>query len=113
MSTNSYPFINPTQKFNYEIGIRYLKTGQYQTFVLGYPRLKALGNSREEAIKNLSERVQAFLKDTEIIQLEIELEKPEPSSMKVAGLFENDPRFEKFLKAIEDYRNTIDAEIKD
>jgi len=30
--------------------------------------------------------------------------------MKFAGIFENDPLFEKVLEAIQDYRNEIDAE---
>ncbi|MGL6139162.1 MAG: type II toxin-antitoxin system HicB family antitoxin [Planktothrix sp.] len=110
MVTNSPPLINLANKLNYDIGIRQLKKGKYQTFVLKYPSLKASGNSREEAIEKLSQRLQDFLKDTEIINLEIEIPQPEHPWIKLAGIFENDPQFDEFLQAIQDYRNEIDAE---
>ena len=110
MVTNSPPLIHLGNKLNYDIGIKQLKNGKYQTFVLKYPSLKASGNSREKAIKKLSRRLQDFLKDTEIVNLEIELPQPEHPWMKFAGIFENDPLFEKVLEAIQDYRNEIDAE---
>lgn len=110
MVTNSPPLIHLGNKLNYDIGIKQLKNGKYQTFVLKYPSLKASGNSREEAIEKLSQRLQDFLKDTEIVNLEIEIPQPEHPWMKFAGIFENDPLFEKVLEAIQDYRNEIDAE---
>ncbi len=110
MVTNSPPLINLGNKLNYDIGIKQLKNGKYQTFVLKYPSLKASGNSREEAIEKLSQRLQDFLKDTEIINLEIEIPQPEHPWIKLAGIFENDPQFDEFLQAIQDYRNEIDAQ---
>jgi hypothetical protein len=77
---------------------------------LKYPSLKASGNSREKAIKKLSRRLQDFLKDTEIVNLEIEVPKREDPWMKFAGMFKDDPQFDQVLEAIQDYRNQIDAE---
>ncbi|CAD0227327.1 hypothetical protein [Planktothrix agardhii] len=110
MVTNSPPLIHLGNKLNYDIGIKQLKNGKYQTFVLKYPSLKASGNSREKAIKKLSRRLQAFFKDTEIIQLEIEVPKTEHPWLKYAGMFKDDPQFDQVLEAIQDYRNQIDAE---
>ena len=110
MLTNSPPLISSVSKVNYEVGIKRLKNGKYQTFVLNDPSLKASANSKEEAIKKLSERLQAFFKDTEIIDLEIEIPQPEHPWLQFAGMFENDPLFEKVLEPIQDYRNEIDAE---
>ncbi|MBD2484491.1 type II toxin-antitoxin system HicB family antitoxin [Planktothrix sp. FACHB-1365] len=110
MLTNSPPLITSVNKVNYEVGIKRLKNGKYQTFVLDYPSLKASANSRDEALQKLSQRLQAFFKDTEIIQLEIEIPQPEHPWLQFAGMFENDPLFEKVLEAIQDYRNEIDAE---
>ncbi|CAD5910072.1 hypothetical protein [Planktothrix agardhii] len=67
-------------------------------------------NSKDEAIKKLSKRIQDFLQETEIIQLEIEINKPKDPWMKFAGMFKDDPQFDEFLQAIQDYRNEIDAE---
>ncbi len=102
--------INPANKLNYQVGIKQLKNGKYQTFVVDIPSLKASGNSKEEAIEKLSHRLQAFFKDTEIINLEIEPPQPKDPWMKFAGMFKDDPYFEEFLQAIQDYRNEIDAE---
>ncbi|CAD5980696.1 MULTISPECIES: hypothetical protein [Planktothrix] len=44
MVTNSPPLIHLGNKLNYDIGIKQLKNGKYQTFVLKYPSLKASGN---------------------------------------------------------------------
>ncbi len=110
MVTNSPPLISSVNKVNYEVGIKKLKNGKYQTFVLNYPNLKASANSKDEAIKKLSKRIQDFLQETEIIDLEIERLQPEHPWMKFAGMFKDDPQFDEFLQAIQDYRNEIDAE---
>jgi predicted RNase H-like HicB family nuclease len=110
MVTNSPSLISSVNKVNYEVGIKKLKNGKYQTFVLEYPSLKASANSKDEAIKKLSKRIQDFLKDIEIVTLEIEINKPEDPWMKFAGMFKDDPLFDQVLEAIQDYRNEIDAE---
>lgn len=110
MIANHEPLINPANKLNYKVGLKQLKNGKYQTFVLDIPSLKASGNSKEEAIEKLSHRLQAFFKDTEIINLEVERPQPEHPWLKFAGIFENDPQFDEFLQAIQDYRNELDAE---
>lgn len=110
MVTNSPPLISPINKVNYQVGIKRLKNGKYQTFVLNYPNLKASANSKDEALQKLSSRLQDFLKDTEIVNLEIEISQPEHPWMKFSGMFKDDPQFDEFLQAIQDYRNEIDAE---
>ncbi|MBE9145879.1 type II toxin-antitoxin system HicB family antitoxin [Planktothrix mougeotii] len=110
MIANPEPLINPVNKVKYEVGIKKLKNGKYQTFVLNDPSLKASANSKDEALQKLSHRLQAFFKDTEIVNLEIEIPQPEHPWLKFAGIFENDPQFDEFLQAIQDYRNEIDAE---
>lgn len=110
MIAHPEPLINPANKLHYKVGLKQLKNGNYQTFVLDIPSLKASATSKEEAIEKLSQRLQDFLKDTEIVNLEIEIPHPEHPWMKFAGMFENDPLFEKVLEAIQDYRNEIDAE---
>jgi len=72
--------------------------------------MRKSSNSKDEAIKKLSKRIQDFLQETEIIQLEIEINKPKDPWMKFAGMFKDDPQFDEFLQAIQDYRNEIDAE---
>jgi hypothetical protein len=113
MGTNSSPLISPVNKAkaNFEVGIKRLKNGDYQTFVLDRPFLRESANSKDEAIKKLSKRIQDFfLKDIEIVTLEIEINKPEDPWMKFAGMFKDDPLFDQVLEAIQDYRNEIDAE---
>ncbi|SKB14951.1 conserved hypothetical protein [Planktothrix sp. PCC 11201] len=110
MIANPKPLINLVNKVKYEVGIKKLPKGNYHAFVLDYPSVRVIANSQDEAIKELSQRLQNFLKYTEIINLEIELPKREDPWMKFAGMFKDDPLFDQVLEAIQDYRNEIDAE---
>ncbi|CAC5345136.1 MULTISPECIES: hypothetical protein [Planktothrix] len=85
---------------------------EYIVTVLGLD-CKAKGSSREAALEQLLEQVNAILKQGEIVQLEIPLPKPEHPWMKFAGMFKDDPYFDEMLKDIEDYRRERDAETEE
>ncbi|MEG4227726.1 type II toxin-antitoxin system HicB family antitoxin [Microcoleus sp. N9_B2] len=57
--------------------------GKYQAIVLGLPECKSEGNTREEAIANLSQLVTNRLEKAEIIFLEIQEKKPDSPALKV------------------------------
>jgi len=56
--------------------------GKYQAIVLGFPEGKAEGNTREEAIANLSQLVTNRLEKAELISLEIQ-QKPDSPALTV------------------------------
>jgi hypothetical protein len=69
--------------------------------------VSAKGATRAEALAKLRARIQARLKQgTEIIALEIG---PEPHPwMELAGMFQDDPWLEDWVKSMEEYRQQVD-----
>ncbi len=57
--------------------------GKYQAILLGLPECKAEGNTRDEAIANLSHLVTNRLEKAELISLEIQEEKPDRPALTV------------------------------
>lgn len=69
----------------------------------------AEGATREEALDRLKAEVQARLKaGAEIVSLEVEPE--EHPLLKYAGMYKDDPMFEEWIQAIEDYRDQVDKD---
>ena len=69
--------------------------------------LSAKGATREEALANLSAKIEARLKNgTEVTGLVVGCE-PHPW-MEFAGIFKDDPLIEEWKKSIEEYRRKID-----
>lgn len=56
---------------------------KYQAMVLGLPECQAEGNTREEAITNLSQLVANRLEKSELIYLEIQQQKPDRPALTV------------------------------
>ena len=59
------------------------KEGKYQAIVLGLPECQAEGNTREEAMANLSQLVTNRLEKAELISLEIQEQKPDRPALTI------------------------------
>jgi len=84
--------------------------GNYHAMVLGLPDCKAQGNTREEAITNITSILGDRLEKAELIYLEIKPPKPENPWMKLAGKYKDDPQFDDMLEDIQALRRERDAE---
>jgi len=87
--------------------------GNYHAMVLGLPDCKAQGNTREEAITNITSILGDRLEKAELIYLEIKPPKPEHPWMKFAGMFKDDPQFDDMLEDIQALRRERDAEMEE
>ena len=87
--------------------------GNYQAMVLGLSDCKAQGNTREEALTNISSILGDRLAKAELIYLEIKPPKPEHPWMKFAGMFKDDPQFDDMLEDIQALRRERDAEMEE
>ncbi len=69
--------------------------------------ISARGATREEALAKLHAKIQSRLKNgTELIGLEVG---PQPHPLaEFAGMFKDDPLFEDWQKAIQEYRREVD-----
>ncbi len=73
--------------------------------------VSAEGASREEVLAKLREQLHARIRaGTEVVSLEMTSE-PHPLA-KFAGMFKDDPLFEKWQRSIAKYRREVDADPK-
>ncbi|MBW4631223.1 MAG: type II toxin-antitoxin system HicB family antitoxin [Iphinoe sp. HA4291-MV1] len=99
-------------KLNYSVLVEE-KEGEYQATVWGLPDCQVLAATREDALKNLHELVNARLQNVEIVTQEIEQPKSEHPWMKFAGKYKDDPQFDDMLADIEAYRRERDAQMEE
>jgi predicted RNase H-like HicB family nuclease len=81
--------------------------------VLELPNCHAEAPTREQALEELKKQVVARLEKAEILSLELQpppVQQPENPWMKFAGAFKDDPHFDEFQQAIQDYRREVDAQ---
>jgi predicted RNase H-like HicB family nuclease len=78
----------------------------YRATPLLFPDCVAEGSTRDEALANLTEALNARLAEGEIVTIEVGA--PEHSWLRGAGIFKNDPSFDDFLAEIDAYRRDID-----
>ena len=97
-------------KLNYSVLVE-KKEGGYQATVCGMAEYQASAATREEALSNLHQLVNAHLQTVEIVSQEVELTKYEHPRMKFAGMYQDNPLFNEVLAHIEGYRCELDAEI--
>ncbi|MBD2774228.1 type II toxin-antitoxin system HicB family antitoxin [Iningainema tapete] len=97
-------------KLNYSVLIEKKEDG-YQATVWGMPEYQVFAATREEALSNLHQLINARLQKVEIVSQEIELSKSEHPWMKFAGMYQNNPLFNEVLASIESYRRELDAEM--
>jgi predicted secreted protein len=73
------------------------KEGGYQATVWGLSDCQVFATTREEALNKLHELVNSRLENVEIVIQEIEGTKTKHSWMKYAGMYEDNPLFDKAL----------------
>lgn len=81
--------------------------------VLELPNCRAEAPTRQQALEELKKQVLARLEKAEILSLELQpppVQQPENPWMKFAGVFKDDPDFDEFQQAIQDYRREVDAQ---
>ncbi|WP_335036149.1 type II toxin-antitoxin system HicB family antitoxin [Nostoc sp.] len=100
-------------KLTYDVLIENEQDGRFNATVLGFPDCKSLGATKEEALKELIQHLQARLEKAEIVTLEIEPPKVEHSWMEFGGMFKDDPQFDEMLAYIEADRRQLDAQMEE
>ncbi len=78
--------------------------------ILGWPGCSGAGATREEALAKLRKSIRDRLSKAEIVPIEVDVPEDAHPWMRFAGMFQNDPLFDKVVEDIESYRREIDAE---
>ena len=99
---------------NLHILLEHTDQGNVIATLLELPNCQAEAPTREQALAALQQQVAARLANTELLALDIQptLTTANPW-MKFAGVFKDDPDFDEFQRAIQDYRREIDAKTPD
>ncbi|MBD6618428.1 hypothetical protein FNW02_22025 [Komarekiella sp. 'clone 1'] len=97
-------------KLTYDVLIENEQDGRFNATVLGLPDCKISGATKEEALKELIQRLQARLEKAEIVTLEIDPPQTEHPWIKFAGMHKDNPLFAEVLEYIEAERSQIDLE---
>ena len=113
MKTNSLT-LTPSNlpKLTYSVLIEEENETGYKATVLELPDCRAFGVTREEAIANARQLLTTRLAKAEVVSLEIDNPHFEHPWMKFAGMFKDDPDFDKVLEFIEDDRRKLDADME-
>ncbi len=96
----------------YNVVIETENEGTVRATVWGLPNCQAEGGTRSEALAKVRELLTARLSKAEIVQMEMELPKPEHPWMKFAGMYADNPVFPEVLEHIEADRRKLDAEME-
>ena len=80
---------------------------RYRATVVGWPSCAATGQTRDEALARLREDLDKRLSEVEIVSLEVKGRHP---ILEFAGVFKDDPDFDKVQEEIAAYRRELDAD---
>ena len=85
----------------------------YTATVLGWPSCTATGATRDEALDQLRQVIQARLSRVEIVPIEVDVSENGHPLARFAGMFKDDELFDQFVEDIAAYRREVDAEMAD
>ncbi len=94
----------------YDVAVRNDQDSGFTATVMGWPSCVARGSTREEALKKVREDLSNRLSEVEIVPVEVDAPQPSNPMLKFAGVFKDDPLFDRVLEEIEAYRREIDAD---
>ena len=90
------------------------KESTYLAVALGLPGITAEAATRQDAIQRVSDAVEAYLTDSEIVQIEVfgghGKAKHKPLSQFI-GMWATDPQFEQVLEHIKQHRDSVDDDV--
>ena len=94
----------------YEILLQTIPQGQHQATVLGWPELRAVGESETSALKQIWAVLQQQLAQSKVVRLDVETGAIHDSHpwATVIGIWKDDPTFDDFQEKMAAYRQEID-----
>jgi len=84
--------------------------GKYTASLLGWPAIKAQGETEDEALTQLRQSLARQLKRARIVPLEIDIAQSDNPWLQTAGIFKDDPFATEIQESIAAYRCELDAQ---
>jgi predicted RNase H-like HicB family nuclease len=84
------------------------KNRRYFAHVRQWPEVIGEGETEEKALAQAHTELKALLAGGKVVQLDLELEPSEHPWYQFAGMFEDDPDWDEFQAAIQEYRQELE-----
>lgn len=94
----------------YRVVLERITDEGFKATVLGWPECTASAASREQTLEKLRERLRERLAESEIVDLDIDVSRPDRPWRKFAGMFKDNPLLDEVVEEIEAHRRELDAE---
>lgn len=84
--------------------------GHFRGRVIGLSEIVIEAETRQEVIEQVEREIRQLLAESEIVKIDIKAEgQPHPLA-KFAGMWKDDPQFDEFVAAMQNYRTEVDAD---
>ena len=96
----------------YEVLVKQ-KDSRYVAVALGVPGVSAEATTRLGAIQQVSDALEAYLADSEIVMVDVATHIAVPERKPIShfiGMWSHDEQFEQFLKKVDLHRDAVDAD---
>ena len=104
--------IRSVVKSSVNVFVKSEANGKFSAMVLGLPEYRVESRDRQSALADLQKLITEKLIGAEVVSLEIEIPKPENPWLRFAGIFKDDPTFNRMREDIAEYRREKDAELE-
>jgi hypothetical protein len=101
--------VPPTSRIPYPISVEQQPNGKWLAQVLGWADCQAEAASREAAIFGIKQALNDRLTRMDVVFIDLPTPQTEDPWMKHAGMFKDEPLFDRVLEKIATYRRELDA----
>jgi predicted RNase H-like HicB family nuclease len=84
--------------------------GRYTASVIGWPDIKAQGETEDDALIQLRQSFTAHVRSARIVPLDLDLSTAEKPWLEMAGIFKNDPFSAELEESIAAYRRELEIQ---
>jgi hypothetical protein len=99
----------PTSRIPYPISVELQPNGKWLAQVFGWAECQAEAASREAAISGIKQALNDRLTRMDVVFIDLPTPQTEDPWMKHAGMFKDEPLFDRVLEEIATYRRELDA----
>ncbi len=100
----------PSSRIPYPISVEQQPNGKWLAQVFGLAECQAEAASREAAIVGIKQALNDRISRMDVVFIDLPTPPTEDPWMKHAGMFKNEPLFERVLEEIATYRRELDAD---
>ncbi len=94
----------------YRVILERQQAGGFKATVLGWPECSTSAPTRKQTLEMLRENLRKRLAEAEIVDLDVDVPRPDRPWRKFAGMFKDNPLLDEVVEEIEAYRRELDVQ---